>query len=113
MDMRTAEYFFPQLMMYYQQLNPQGFDALVKKVASWGVNAAEVKAGIERIQVVQGQMQQAQLQSKIEAQESAAPQDSTSPDGQEGGDPRETEAAMMALQGLTGGRGSQDDESKQ
>ena len=113
MDVRTAEYFFPQLMMYYQQLNPQGFDALVKKVASWGVNAAEVKAGIERIQAVQGQMQQAQLQSKIEAQESAAPQDSTSPDGQEGGDPRETEAAMMALQGLTGGRGSQDDESKQ
>lgn len=110
MDQRVADVYFPQVLTYYRQLDPKGFAKIMAKVKGKGVNTSEVQLSIERLNAAQGQ--QAHMEAMMQR---AAEQDTTSPQGGSndggGGDSRQSEAAMMALQGLAGG--AQDEERNQ
>lgn len=99
MDQRVVDVYFPQLLTYYRALNPQGIAKIMDKIKSRGVNLNGVQLSIERLHAAQGQ--QENMEARIQQ---AAAQDSTRPeDGNNSGDPRQAEVAMMALQGMAGG----------
>ena len=111
-DRNVCNAFYPQLMMYYKQINAGGYNALLQKLRAHGVNTNQVEYNIKALL---RQQQQYQQQSMIEAQRAAAAAvDSTAPQGQnmpgQGGDQDGNSNPLMGLQGMPGGSGEGDDQ---
>ncbi len=115
-DKNVCNGFFPQLMMYYKQINAGGYNALLKKLQGLGVNTNKVESDIKALLQQQQQYQQQQV---MQAQRAAmAAMDSTAPQGQQGqgqngGDGNgggDESNPLMGLQGMPVGNADGDDQ---